>query len=107
MRRKHGGCIDAAVSLTPRIEPVDEYTGFSAIVTDLRSRRELEKAQQMARHLDIVNQLAHEINNPLQAIANCLALLSAANTGEYAQIALGNVTRIADVITRLLEVTRI
>ena len=53
LRHKNGGLIDAALSLTPHIEPVDEYTGFSSIVSDLQPRREAEKAQQMARDLEL------------------------------------------------------
>lgn len=107
LRHKNGGLIDAAVSLTPHIEPVDEYTGFSAIVSDLQVRRKVEKAQQMVRDLALANQLAHEINNPLQAIVNCMTLISAPGSNEYIRTAEQNLKRIANVITRLAEVTRI
>lgn len=106
LRHKNGGLVDASVSFTPYVEPVDEYAGFAAIVSDLQMRRKVEKAKQMARDLEIVNQLAHEINNPLQAIVNCIALASSTGSMEYVDDAKQNVTRIADVITRLADVAR-
>lgn len=106
LRHKNGGLIDAALSLAPRIEPIDEYTGFSVIVGDLKPRRDAEKAQQMARDLEHVNQLAHEINNPLQAIVNCMTLASVTGSTEYIHSAEENLTRIANVIKRLADVTR-
>ena len=103
---KDGGLVDAALSLTPHIEPVDDYTGFSAIVTDLQARRKVEKAQQMARDLELVDQLAHEINNPLQAIVNCMTLLATTGSNEHLHYVDENLTRIANVITRLVAVSR-
>jgi PAS domain S-box-containing protein len=105
LRHKNGDLIDAAVSLTPSIEPVEEYSGFSAIVRDLQTRRQVEKTKQMARDLELVNQLAHEINNPLQAIGNCLTLVLAGEI-KYIHDAEKNLNRIANVLTNLIDVTR-
>jgi signal transduction histidine kinase len=106
LRHRDGRLVDVAVSLTPQIEPVDEYTGFSAIVVDLRDRRRVNQAQQMARDLKMANELAHEINNPLQAIVNCMSLVAATGNQEYIHMAEESLERIAGVITRLADVTR-
>ncbi|HEY0564111.1 MAG TPA: PAS domain-containing protein [Terriglobales bacterium] len=106
LRHKDGRLMDVAVSLTPHIEPVDEYTGFSAIVVDLRERRKLEEAQQMARDLKLANELAHEINNPLQALVNCMTLVAATGEKDYILTAEESLERIAAVIARLANVTR-
>ncbi|HET9742808.1 MAG TPA: PAS domain S-box protein [Terriglobales bacterium] len=103
---KNGDLIAASVSLTPQIEPVAEFTGFAAIVQDLRARIETHRTQQMVRDLERANQLAHEINNPLQAIVNCMALVSATGGAEYIRSAEENLDRIAAVIKRLVNVTR-
>jgi PAS domain S-box-containing protein len=106
LRHKNGELIDAAVSLTPNREPVDDYAGFSAIVSDLQARRKVEKAQQMARDLELINQLAHEINNPLQAIVNCMSLAATTGSDKYVHYVEENLSRIANVITRLVDITR-
>lgn len=106
LRDKSGSQVDALVSITPLIEPVQEYAGFSAIVRDLHARREIYKAQQIARDLELANQLAHEINNPLQAIVNCLALVSTTDSNEYLRTIQESIDRIGNVIKKLVKITR-
>jgi PAS domain S-box-containing protein len=107
LRQKNGNRVDAFLSITPHIEPVQEYAGFSAIMRNLRAQRKIQKAQQIARDLELANQLAHEINNPLQAIVNCLALVSTSDNSAYLRMMQENVDRIRNVITKLVEVTRV
>jgi PAS domain S-box-containing protein len=101
-----GSPIDTVVSFTPHVEPVDDFQGFSAIIRDLRARRQMYKAQEMERDLQLANELAHEINNPLQAIINCMVLLQATGNHEYIRQMEENLMRIAQVITRLVQLTR-
>ncbi|HEX5236549.1 MAG TPA: PAS domain S-box protein [Silvibacterium sp.] len=106
VRNKQNSLIDTSVSITPRIDPVDEYAGFSAIVRDVRARKKSEKAQQVVRDLELINRLAHEINNPLQAAVNCMEILRQAEINPYIEIVQENLDRIAQVILQLLSVTR-
>jgi PAS domain S-box-containing protein len=106
LRQVSGNSVEVALSITPHIEPVNQYTGFSAIIRDIGARKKQERTQQMARDLEVANRLAHEINNPLQAIVNCMALLSHNGSTEYLKTAEENLERIAQVIRQLAKVTR-
>lgn len=106
VKNKEGGLINVSMNMTPHIEPVDEYKGFSAIIRDIRARKRSEKAHQLARDLDLANRLAHEINNPLQAVVNCIAILAENAQNEYVSIAETNLKRIAQVISDLVALTR-
>jgi len=103
---KDGGLINVSMNMTPHIEPVDDYKGFSAIIRDIRARKRSEKARQLARDLELANRLAHEINNPLQAVVNCIAIVAQNGEDQYISIAEHNLKRIAQVITDLVAVTR-
>lgn len=58
----------------------DEPLEWLAYIINLTEQKRAARAEQKARELcarnEIVNQLAHEINNPLEALANLLYLLS-------------------------------
>ena len=106
LRSKEGTILSAAVSLTAHVEPVDEYHGFSAIIRDIGARRKMEQAQRMSRDLELASRLAHEINNPLQAAVNCMALISHSGDSQYVETAQANLDRIANVIKQLAAITR-
>lgn len=106
LKDKEGALIHVSMNMTPHIEPIDEYKGFSAIIRDIRARKRSEKAGQLARDLELANRLAHEINNPLQAVVNCMAIVSQNAANEYVSIAEHNLKRIAQVISGLVAVTR-
>lgn len=106
LKDNQGALIDASASITPHPEPVEGYSGFSAIVRDVRARKKAEKMQQISRDLKLANQLAHEINNPLQAAMNCMEILRRTGAREYIESAQENLDRVAQVILRLVLVTR-
>jgi PAS domain S-box-containing protein len=103
---KSGKLLAVSVSLSPHIEPPDELIGFSAIVRDVGARKRLEEAQQAGRDLELANRLAHEINNPLQAMLNCLTMLSLERDSQYIPIAEEHLARVAQVVRDLVKVTR-
>ena len=105
-RTRSGETCDISVSLNPLIEPPNEVTGFSGIVRDLATTRLMEAAARIARDMALVNRLAHEINNPLQAVTNCLALLTIQIDSNYVRISQENVARAAAVLQDLAEVTK-
>jgi PAS domain S-box-containing protein len=106
VKDNRGAPIHVSINMTPLIEPVDDYKGFAAIMRDVRARKKSERAQRMARDLALANSLAHQINNPLQAVTNCLAIVSYSTANEYVSLAEENLKRIAQVITDLAAVTR-
>lgn len=103
---KAGNPVTVSVTATAQIEPPDEVIGFSAILRDVGLRNKLEQARQAGRDWDLANRLAHEINNPLQAILNCLAMLSLDRESIYVPIAEEHLARIARVVRDLVNVTR-
>ena len=71
---KTGERIPVAVSVTPRIEPPNEMVAYSAVLRDLREVRRAEQERQALRDIQMINHMAHEISNPLQAAMNCLTM---------------------------------
>lgn len=68
-----------SISLTPHMEAPGILVGFSAIIRDTTRRSQAEKALLQAEKLASVGRLAssiaHEINNPLEAVTNLLYIL--------------------------------
>lgn len=103
---KQGELIDVSVTIAPNISPPDELLGYAVIIRDIRARKKTEKLEQSQRDLALINHLAHEINNPLQALVNCLSILKARPELEYVTLAEAQSRRIAQVLLDLLNVSR-
>jgi PAS domain S-box-containing protein len=103
---KAGNPVTVSITAEAQIEPPGEVVGFSAIIRDVGLRNKLEEARQASRDWELANRLAHEINNPLQAILNCLAMLSIERDSVYVPIAEEHLARIAQVVRDLVNVTR-
>jgi PAS domain S-box-containing protein len=75
---RDGRLIDVSISLTPFMEAPGTLVGFSAIIRDITTRKKSEKALLQNEKLAAVGRLAssvaHEINNPLEAVTNLLYL---------------------------------
>jgi PAS domain S-box-containing protein len=78
-RNRAGEPIWASVIVSPHIEPPDEVVAVSAIIRDVRVRKETERALLRAERLASIGRmasaLAHEINNPLTGALNSLYLV--------------------------------
>jgi PAS domain S-box-containing protein len=78
-RSQSGNRIDLSVSMTPHLEAPGILVAFSAIIRDITSRKLAERALLQSEKLASVGRLAssiaHEINNPLEALTNVLYLL--------------------------------
>jgi PAS domain S-box-containing protein len=76
------------------------------VVADVTSRRQAEEAMLRAEKLAVAGRLAasvaHEINNPLEAVANLLYLISTAETVESAQVQAGDAL---DELMRISQIT--
>jgi len=76
-----------------------------------QSRLQLAQTEKMAAMGRLAASLAHEINNPLQAIYNCLHMLlhfdlEVQDRQEYLQTATEEVERLGGIVTRTLDFAR-
>jgi signal transduction histidine kinase/CheY-like chemotaxis protein len=75
------------------------------------SQRALIQAEKMSAVGRLLASVAHEINNPLQSVRNCLHLagrpeLSLADQHKYIQLAQDELNRLAGIVTRMLDFYR-
>jgi signal transduction histidine kinase len=75
------------------------------------SQRALIQAEKMSAVGRLLASVAHEINNPLQSVRNCLHLagrpeLSLADQHKYNQLAQDELNRLAGIVTRMLDFYR-
>jgi signal transduction histidine kinase len=103
--------MSATISIA--VENARLYTELAEFARELeRSQAQLVKAEKLAATGKLAASLAHEINNPLQAIQNCLHLvtrkhpLSEAKRSTYLSMAQEEVQRLIDLVQRMLDFYR-
>jgi two-component system NtrC family sensor kinase len=89
------------------------YTELAEFARELeRSQAQLIRAEKLAATGKLAASLAHEINNPLQAISNCLHLVTERSSlaedkrQTYLSMALEEVQRLIDLVQRMLDFYR-
>jgi two-component system NtrC family sensor kinase len=103
----------AAGAIAIALDNAQLYHQQSELLQKLqRSQEQLIQSEKMAATGRLSASLAHEINNPLQAIHSCLQLainfpLSPEKRAEYLLMANEEVERLADLVTRILEFARL
>ncbi len=102
-----------ASTIAIAVENARLYTELAEFARELeRSQAQLVKAEKLAATGKLAASLAHEINNPLQAIQNCLHLvtrnrpLSEAKRQTYLSMAQEEVQRLIDLVQRMLDFYR-
>jgi PAS domain S-box-containing protein len=101
------------LSLVRSVSGEPQYT--IAVIQDITEEKEavegLIQAEKLAITGRLAASLAHEINNPLQAVIGCLGLAQEAleedgKTQQYLEVGLSELRRAADVVGRLRDVQR-
>jgi signal transduction histidine kinase len=88
------------------------YSEQNKLISQVRqSQEQLVQSEKMAGIGRLAAALAHEINNPLQAIHSCLQLithfeLDKEKQDEYVRMADEEVERMIDLVTRILDFSR-
>ncbi len=102
-----------AATVAIALENARLYTELAEFTRELeRSQDQLIRAERLAATGKLAASLAHEINNPLQAIHNCLHLvmhksaLAQSKRQEYLSMAQEEVERLIDLVQRMLNFYR-
>jgi len=110
--RKDGTRLTVYLSISPLMNRKGEIVGASAIAQDVTAQRRAEEAMRKTEKLATAGRLAaaiaHEINNPLEAIANLLYLArrDKVKCDEYLQMAEKEVSRVASIAQQTLGFVR-
>lgn len=102
-----------AATVAIAVENARLYTELAEFARELeRSQAQLVRAEKLAATGKLAASLAHEINNPLQAIQNCLHLvtqkrrLDETKRQMYVSMAQEEVQRLIDLVQRMLDFYR-
>jgi PAS domain S-box-containing protein len=107
---KAGQLIEVSLTISPVFGERGQVIGASKILRDISGRRKLEKsllqAEKIAATGRMAATIAHEINNPLQAIVNLLSLLRPAVSSpegiEYLDAVESELTRVSHIARQTL-----
>jgi two-component system NtrC family sensor kinase len=111
----HKSGASVPVSMSAQLIRFGNDAVLQLIIRDIshlrRMERQLSQSEKMAATGRLMASLAHEINNPLQAIQNCLALLMGRPMVEekrqsYLQMANQEVERLIELTKRMLDFYR-
>jgi PAS domain S-box-containing protein len=110
--RKQGSRVPVLLTVSPLRNAKGEIVGASAIARDLSSQRQSEEAVRRSEKLATAGRLAasvaHEINNPLEAVLNLLYLArhDSRNAEQYLTMAEQEIGRIARMAQQTLGFVR-
>lgn len=110
--RKDGTCWPVLLSVSSLRNALGEIVGASAIARDLsteiQSEEAIRRSEKLATAGRLAASIAHEINNPLEAVLNLLYLArhDASHAGEYLAQAEQEVGRVAQLAQQTLGFVR-
>jgi two-component system CheB/CheR fusion protein len=114
-RRKDGRLLDVSLTISPIVDAQGQIVGASKIARDITDRKLAEaaliKSEKLAAAGRLAATLAHEINNPLQAVTNLMSLLGGsprldANEQGYAAMAEEELRRVVHLTQQSLSFYR-
>jgi PAS domain S-box-containing protein len=112
---KSGERIHVSLSISPLRDSSGHVTGAAKVVRDISERKRAEEALRHMEKLAATGQfaavIAHEINNPMQALTNVLALISYKSsldetTRELVSVAERELTRMSHITRQMLSFYR-
>jgi len=109
-RTKAGQLLDVSLTVSPVMDERGQVIGASKILRDISGRKRLEKsvlqAEKIAATGRMAATIAHEINNPLQAMANLICLvrptISKPKGIEYLDLIEGELDRVSHIAKQTL-----
>lgn len=114
-RRKDGQILDISLTISPIRDTSGHIVGISKIARDITDRKQAEAALIESERLATIGRMAasiaHEVNNPLEAILN-LGYLLVENQSldrearKYAQLLVSEVLRVSDITKQTLSFYR-
>jgi two-component system CheB/CheR fusion protein len=114
-RRKDGKLRDVSLTISPILDSQGRIVGASKIARDITERKLAEaaliKTEKLVSAGRLAATLAHEINNPLQAVTNLLTLLEQSSRldtqeQEYAKMAREELNRVSHLTRQSLAFYR-
>jgi PAS domain S-box-containing protein len=111
-QRKDGSPVDVLLSVSPLRDRKGNVVGASAITRDIthemRAEEALRRSEKLATAGRLTTAIAHEINNPLEAITNLLYLArrDSARAPQHLEMAEREVHRISDIAQQTLGFVR-
>ena len=85
-KRKGGECIEVSLTLSPVFDENGSIVGVASISRDISQQKKVEKALHTTERLATVGRMAatiaHEINNPLEAVTNLVYLAQSCMTNQ-------------------------
>ena len=114
-RRKDGQILDVSLTISPIRDTLGHIIGISKIARDITGRKQAEAAliesERMATIGRMAASIAHEVNNPLEAILNLGYLLSENQSLDrearrYAQLLVSEVLRVSEITKQTLSFYR-
>ena len=105
--RKDGGRIEVSLTVSPLKDATGRIVGAAKIARDITQQKKTENALRTTERLASVGRLAatvaHEINNPLEAVTNLIYLAKNADVREDVQKYL---TSAQEELTRIFHITK-
>lgn len=105
--RKNGGHLEVSLTVSPLIDAQGRIFGASKIARDITERKRLEQqliqSEKLAATGRLAATVAHEINNPLDAVLNLLYL---ARTSESFHVARPYIAKAEKELERLAHIAR-
>jgi PAS domain S-box-containing protein len=114
-RRKDGELLDISLTISPIRDATGRIVGISKIARDITERKLTEAAlfesERMAAIGRLAASIAHEVNNPLEAILNLAYLLEQhpslnEEARAYTRLLLNEVVRVGEITRRTLSFYR-
>ena len=112
---KSGERIDVSLTISPVKDASGQVIGAAKVARDISERKRTNEALRRAEKLAAAGQLAasiaHEINNPMQALTNLLALIGYqtsldANTQQLVSLADAELSRMSHITRQMLSFYR-